>query len=71
LAAKLNFLPTTLRLPADIDAAISEMAKARGLNRSTVLRSLLRRALNLPEPAPHDPLASESQLTPQQKVSQR
>ena len=60
--AKLNFLPTTLRLPPDIDAAISEMAKARGLDRSTVLRSLLRRALNLPEPAPRDPLACDPRM---------
>jgi Ribbon-helix-helix protein, copG family len=62
LAAKLNFLPTTLRLPPDIDAAIGEMAKARGLDRSTVLRSLLRRALNLPEPAPRDPLACDPKM---------
>ena len=60
--AKLNFLPTTLRLPPDIDAAISKMAKARGLDRSTVLRSLLRRALNLPEPAPRDPLACDPRM---------
>jgi len=62
LANKLNLIPTSLRLPPDIDVAIEEMARAHGLDRSTVLRSLLRRALNLPEPAPLDPLACDPRM---------
>ena len=62
MANKFKFTPTSLRLPPDIDEAIGEIAKARGLDRSTVLRSLLRRALNLPEPAPRDPLACDPRM---------
>ena len=62
MADKFKYNPTSLRLPGDIEAAVAALAKARGLDRSTVLRSLLRRALNLPEPAPRDPLACDPRM---------
>ena len=54
--------PSTLRLPADLDVAIDALAQKSNANRSAVIKSLLRRALNLPEPAPRDPLACDPKM---------
>ena len=53
---KPRLFPSTLRLPPDLDAAITKLAREHGIDRSAVIKSLLRRALNLPEQAPKDPL---------------
>ena len=54
-----RLFPSTLRLPADLDAAIDRLAETHHTKRSTVIKSLLRRALEMPEPARVDPLACE------------
>jgi hypothetical protein len=60
--AERYLFPSTLRLPPDIDAAIDKLALEHSTNRSAVIKSLLRRALNLPEPAPRDPLAIDPRM---------
>ena len=55
--AKGRLFPSTLRLPADLDEAIDNLARDYGSNRAAVIKSLLRRALDLPAPLPRDPLA--------------
>ena len=62
MANKLNLIPTTLRLPSDVEAAIKGLAAIHDIDRSSVIRLLLRRALNLPEPAPRDPLACDPKM---------
>lgn len=62
MANKLNLIPTTLRLPPDVEAAIKGLAAIHDIDRSSVIRLLLRRALNLPEPAPRDPLACDPKM---------
>ena len=57
-----RLFPSTLRLPDDLDAAIDKLALEHGTQRSAVIKSLLRRALNLPEPAPRDPLACDPRM---------
>ena len=53
---KPRLFPSSLRLPPDLDVAITKLAREHGIDRSAVIKSLLRRALNLPEQAPKDPL---------------
>jgi len=59
-----RLFPSTLRLPADLDEAIDKLAVEHGANRSAVIKSLLRRALNLPEQPPKDPIPQEKGQQP-------